>query len=121
MLSRRSLVAACCLLVTFRVTKAFAAKWHEEITKWLNDAITMASVALEKIFDFALKTQTDVTLLLSIRARTGDVRRRLTDLTPEHQLNVRLAEWLKRYDRWVTSKPKPGESDPEFAARHEHT
>jgi hypothetical protein len=54
-----------------------------------------------------------------IRDRAEDVRRKLTDPTPEHHLNVKLVEWLKRYDAWVDDKPTSGESNVVFRARLE--
>ncbi len=55
----------------------------------------------------------------SARRRDARALRIQTGSTPEQHLNVRLAEWIKGYDLWVSEKAKPGESDPEFVARHE--
>ena len=119
MLTRRSFIAATCALATYRVTEALALEFKKDILEWFEQALILALPSLNEALDYALRFVTDWKLLTDIRARVADVRRRLTDLTPEHHLHVKLTEWLDRYDQWVSEKAKPGESDPDFAAHHE--
>jgi len=118
MLSRRSFIAASCVLATCRVTEA--AESLVEVLKWLFETAKLAVPSLDQILATALKVVTDVNIFRDIRTRIGDIRRKLTDSTPEHHLDVRLTEWLKHYDMWVNETATPGESNTAFAARHEH-
>jgi len=106
-----------------RVTEALAAEasaeWREKKIVWLLAVVTEALPLLNGVFDFLLRTVVYYEILTDIHTTVEDVRSRLTDSTPEHHLNVRLAEWIKGYDLWVSEKAKPGESDPDFVARHE--
>jgi hypothetical protein len=117
MLTRRSFVAASCALVGYRATEASAEGWQDWMTDLLSKAVTLALANVDRILYGLLHVVTDVKILTGIRNRAEDVRRKLTDSTPEHHLNVKLAEWLKRYDQWVSEKADPGESDAIFKAR----
>jgi hypothetical protein len=119
MWSRRSFVVASCVLATGQVSKALAIEFAKEALKWLDYVAALALPTLDAIFDYAIRVATDVKILTDIRARVADVRRKLTDSTPAQHLHVKLTEWLDQYDQWISEKAKPGESDGDFAARHE--
>ena len=72
-----------------------------------------------RVFGIGKDLNTSEDVRLSIRSQVDDIRRQLTDSTPENHLNVRLTEWLNSRDTWIIEKPKQGESDGEFAARHQ--
>lgn len=119
MLTRRSFIAASYALATYRVTETSALDFKKDVLEWFSQAIGYALPSLNEALDYALRFVTDWNILTDIRARVADVRRRLTNSTPEHHLHVKLTEWLDSYDQWVSEKAKPGESDLDFAARHE--
>ena len=112
---------ASCTLAAYRVTGAASTNIGEVALNWLLEAATLAVKNMDNFFAVVLHIVTDVNILTDIRARVDDIRRKLTDSTPEHHLNVKLEEWLKHYDSWVSEKAKGGESDADFAARHEHS
>jgi hypothetical protein len=120
MWSRRAFIVAFCGIATCRVTEVIALDFKKSVLEWFEQALIVALPSLNEALDYALRFVTDWKILTDIRARVADVRRRLTDSTPEHHLHVKLTEWLDRYDQWVSEKAKPGESDADFAARHEH-
>ena len=119
MWSRRSFMVASCVLATCRVTEGLAIEFGKKALEWLEYAAALALPSLNEIFNPALRLVTDWKILTDIRARVGDVRRRLTDLTPEHHLDVKLTGWLDRYNQWINEKKQPGEDDSTFAARRE--
>jgi hypothetical protein len=119
MLTRRSFVAGSCVLVGYLPTEASAEAWQEWMTNFLSKAVRLALADVDQIMYGLLRVVTDVKILTGIRDRAEDVRRKLSDSTPEHHLNVKLAEWLKRYDAWVDDKAAPGESNTVFRARLE--
>src|SRR5271165_2102221 len=119
MWSRRSFMVASCVLAACRVTQAFAIEFGKEALGWLEYVAALALPSLDRILNSALQIVTDWKILTDIQARVTDVRRRLTDSTPEHHLHVKLTEWLDRYDRWASEEKQPGEDDAAFAARHE--
>lgn len=119
MWSRRTFIAASCSLATWRVTETVAFDLREVAVELLFEAVKLGLQDLDRLLDAYFRVETDVKKLISVRARVEDVRRKLTDSTPEHHLQVRLAEWLKRYNSWISEKPMSGESDADFAARHE--
>jgi hypothetical protein len=117
MLTRRTFVAVSCILVGYRAVKASAEAWQEWMTDFLSKAVSLALNNVDNILYGLIHVVTDVKILTGIRDRAEDVRRKLTDSTPEHHLNVKLAEWLKRYDAWVNEQPETGESNAAFRAR----
>ena len=119
MWSRRSFIAASCAMATSRVKEALALDFKKNVLEWFEQTIGYALPSLNEALDYALRFVTDWKILTDTRARAADVRRRLTDSTPEYHLRVKLTEWLDHYDQWVSEKAKPGESEPDFAARHE--
>jgi hypothetical protein len=119
MLTHRSFVASSCVLVGYLATEAPAEAWQEWMTDFLSKAVRLALAKVDQIMYGLLRVVTDVKILTGIRDRAEDVRRKLTDSTPEHHLNVKLVEWLKRYDAWVDDKPASGESNVLFRTRLE--
>jgi hypothetical protein len=115
MLTRRSFVAALCGLMSYLAMEASAEAWKEWMTNFLSKAVRLGLANVDQILYGLLRVVTDVKILTGIRDRAEDVRRKLTDSTPEHHLNVKLAEWLKNYDAWAI-KPNPGENDAVFKA-----
>ncbi len=120
MWSRRAFIVASCAMATCRVTEVLGLEFKKTVLEWFEQTIGYALPSLNEALDYALRFVTDWRILTDVRARVADVRRRLTDSTPEHHLHVKLTEWLDRYDQWVSEKAKSGESDSDFAARHEH-
>jgi hypothetical protein len=122
MWSRRSFVAASCTISACLVTRAIASL-RESLSKvgadWLRDAAGLALQNLNKMADIVLRLEDKVDILINVKATILDVRRKLTDSTVERHLKVKLAEWLKHYDAWVSNKPTLNESDANFAARHD--
>ena len=119
MWSRRSFIVASCALAACRLTGALAGRWRLEIIKWLFEIAVTAFPVLVKVFGIGKDLNTSEDVRLSIRSQVDDIRRQLTDFTPENHLNVRLTEWLNNRDTWISEKPKQGESDGDFAARHQ--
>ncbi len=118
MLTRRLFIAASSAALAFRMTAA-SAEWGKELITWLFNTVKDALPSLDDAYDFLLRAGHDARLLVDGRARLNDVRRRLTDSTPQAHVEIRLEEWLKRYDAWTNMKARQGESDADFAARRE--
>jgi hypothetical protein len=112
MLTRRSFVTGSCVLAGYLATE----DW---MTDFLSKAVRLALAKVDQIMYGLLRVVTDVKILTGIRDRAQDVRRKLTDSTPEHHLNVKLVEWLNRYDSWIDDKGALGESNAVFRARLE--
>jgi hypothetical protein len=119
MLTRRAFLAISCGLVGHLATGVSAVAWQEWMTDFLSKAVRLALAKVDQIMYGWLRVETDVKILTGIRNRAEDVRRKLSDSTPERHLNVKLAEWLKRYDAWIDEKAAPGESNAAFRARLE--
>jgi hypothetical protein len=109
MWSRRSFIVASCAVSACRVTRALASL-GESLSKvgvdWFREAVGSALKNLNTLGDIVLRLEDKLDILLNVKATILDVRRKLTDSTTVHHLGVKLAEWLKHYDRWVSEKAR---------------
>ena len=79
MLTRRSFVATCCVLLGCLATDAPAQAWQEWMTDFFSKAVRLALANVDQIMYGLLRVVTDVKILTGIRDRAEDVRRKLTD------------------------------------------
>jgi hypothetical protein len=91
-LARRSFLAASCVLMGYLATAASAEARKEWMTDFFSKAVRLGLAKVDQILYGLLRVATDVKILTGIRNRAEDVRRKLTDSTPEHHRNVKLAE-----------------------------
>jgi len=122
MLSRRLFIAASCVLATCRVTEAIASLGEAlsgVAEEWLGEAVDLALKNLDKITNIVLQVEDKIDVMINVKATILDVRRKVTDSTPEHYLDVQLGQWLSEFHHWVNDKPREGESNVDYEARHD--
>jgi transcription termination factor NusB len=120
MLHRRAFVVGVAIMVASQAPAENAsADIYTEAIGWFIEVVGRLPGSVRAIFTTLRKIKFNLELLLSTKELLLDVRRKLTDPYPVNTLQTKLATWLTHYDKWVSEKPRPGESDQDFAARKE--
>lgn len=120
MIQRRAfLVGSAASAASLVAGERASAEIFGKAIEWFIEAVKLLPRSLDGIYRGLLYLKGHYRLLVDDRERLRNVRRELTDATEEKSLQTKLGTWLMHYDAWVAEKPRPGESDADFAARKE--
>jgi hypothetical protein len=91
-------------------TGATSAEWSAPL-EWLWKTVTEAVPTLDECYRVLLKLRRGYKILLNDRERLRDVRRKLTDSSPEKEIQTKLEDWLGHYQSYKKEKSRSGERD----------